>query len=286
MPPGFRPDAPRSAPLSPPDSYWLDAALKRAIPTATITTVAQRHYRLYAVACDTPLLIFPLAGTKRFHCGGKTWECRAGQFLMTHFAVRADVENIPDGGSPYRAWAIPFPWAAVDMARGLIAGHALVPVSSELAGVGEVSSIEEALLAYLRDAAETDPALQNYRLLGILLALFRAGQDQFILANDPSLSSRIRVAVSANPAREWASANFEALFHLSGATLRRRLAAEGASLRGLIQEARLHSALVHLQTMRTPLKAVASAHGYRSVTSFRHNFSERFGLDPAEVANP
>ena len=204
---------------------------------------------------------------------------------MSHFAVQADVENVPDDGMPYRAWAIPFPWNVVDMARGLVTGNTLSSASSEQAGVGEVSSIAEVLRTYIRDAAETEPALKNYRLLGILLALFRAGHDSFILASDPSLSARIRVTVSANPAREWTSANFEEVFHLSGATLRRRLAAEGTSLRALIQEARLHSALVHLQTTRNPLKAVAFAHGYRTVAAFRRNFAERFGLDPVEVAN-
>jgi transcriptional regulator GlxA family with amidase domain len=40
-----------------------------------------------------------------------------------------------------------------------------------------------------------------------------------------------------------------------------------------------------LQVTRKPVKAVALDHGYRSVPSFRRNFIERFGIDPAEVAN-
>ncbi|HXU92937.1 MAG TPA: helix-turn-helix transcriptional regulator [Gallionella sp.] len=260
----------------------LIAALEQS-SLADSATVALHRYRLHAVACDIPLLMIPLSGMKRFHAGGRTWECATGQFLMTHFAMQADIENIPDGVAPYRAWAIPFPWEVVSMARGLLVGA--VQKQGEAVSVGELFVAMDALLAYIGDADTTDTALRNYRLLGILLALFRAGYGQFLLAHDPSLSARIRLAVSADPAREWTSAHFEDVFCISGATLRRRLVAEGTSLRALIQDARLHSALVQLQVTRKPVKAVALDHGYRSIPSFRRNFTERFGIDPAEVAN-
>ncbi len=260
----------------------LTAALEQSNLAAS-ATVALHRYRLHAVACDIPLLMIPLAGVKRFHAGGATWECATGQFLMTHFAMQADIENIPGGAGPYRAWAVPFPWEVVNMARSLLLG--VVPVQGAAVSVGELSAVMESLLAYIGDADATDSALRNYRLLGILLALFRAGHVQFLQAHDPSLSARIRLAVSAEPAREWTSAHFEEAFCISGATLRRRLVAEGASLRALIQEARLHSALIQLQVTRKAVKAVALDHGYRSIPSFRSNFIERFGIDPAEVAN-
>lgn len=258
------------------------AALEQSCLAAS-ATVALHRYRLHAVACDIPLLMIPLSGMKRFHALGGTWECSTGKFLMTHFAMQADIENIPDGAAPYRAWALPFPWEVVNMARGLL--HGARQAQGEAVSVGKLPAVMEALLAYIGDADTTDTALRNYRLLGILLALSRAGHDQFLSAHDPSLSARIRLAVSADPAREWTSAHFEDEFCISGATLRRRLVAEATSLRALIQEARLHSALVQLQVTRKPVKAVALDHGYRSIPSFRRNFAERFGIDPADVAN-
>jgi AraC-like DNA-binding protein len=260
----------------------LIAALDQSGLVAT-ATVAQHRYRLHAVACDVPLLMIPLAGMKRLHALGRTWECAAGQFLMTHFAMQADIENIPDGVAPYRAWVIPFPWDVVSIVRGLLSGA--VPPQGEAVSVGELPVVLDALQDYITDADTTDAALRNYRLLGILLALSRAGHCQFLAAHDPSLSARIRLAVSADPSREWTSTHFEEEFFISGATLRRRLVAEGTSLRVLIQEARLHSALVQLQVTRKPVKVVALDHGYRSIPSFRRNFTERFGIDPAKVAN-
>lgn len=259
------------------------SALLEQSSFAASATVALHRYRLHAVACDMPLLMIPLAGSKRFHALGGTWECATGQFLMTHFAMQADIENIPGDAGPYRAWAVPFPWEVVNMARSLLVG--VVAVQGAAVSVGELSAVMESLRAYIGDADATDSALCNYRLLGILLALFRAGHGQFLQAHDPSLSARIRLAVSTEPAREWTSSHFEEAFCISGATLRRRLVAEGASLRALIQEARLHSALIQLQVTRKPVKAVALDHGYRSIPSFRRNFTERFGIDPADVAN-
>jgi AraC-like DNA-binding protein len=261
----------------------LIAALERS-SFASSSTVEQRHaYRLHAVVCDTPFLAVPLAGVKRFHAHGKTWECHAGQFLMSHFDIQADVENVPVDGFPYRAWVVSMPWEVISVARGLLAG--VVQAQGEAVSVGELPAVTDALLAYIEDADTNDTALRNYRLLGILLALSRAGHGQFIQAHDPSLSARIRLAVFSDPACEWVSTHFEETFFLSGATLRRRLAAEGTSLRALIQEARLHSALTQLQVTRKPMKAVALDHGYRSIPSFRRNFIERFGIDPALVTN-
>lgn len=260
----------------------LEAALERA-GAISDATVARHRYRLHAVAIDMPLLMVPLSGTKRLHAAGKSWTCPAGRFLMVHGAMQCDVENILENGAPYRAWVLAFPWEVVELARGLLAGRA---GEESMASVGDLASVEEALLSYLDDAATADAALRNYRRLGVLLALFNAGHGAFVRASDPGLSARIRVAVSGDPAREWLSAHFEEMFFLSGATLRRRLAAEGASLRELVRDARLHAGLARLQTVRAPLKSVAQACGYRSVASFRSNFTERFGIDPSEVARP
>jgi AraC-like DNA-binding protein len=207
---------------------------------------------------------------------------------MSHSAVDANIENFPDIHEPYRALAIMFPWEVLDIARNLLSGSQMnnTPASSDVVSVGELSAINNSLLIYLSDANVTDSAIRNYRLLGILLALFRAGHGQFLRSTDPSYSSRIRMAVSAAPSREWTSSHFEEVFYLSGATLRRRLASEGTSLRELIQDARLHSALMQLQTSVIPIKAVAASHGYLSVSAFRRGFYKRFGLDPSDVANP
>jgi AraC-like DNA-binding protein len=256
-----------------------------AVLLASDATVAQQSYRLHAVSCDLPLLIVPLSGTKQLHTAGKSWACRPGQFLMMHRAMQADIENIPDAHAAYRAWVLPFSWAVVELARKLLPSEPLPASDADPVSVDDLALLGDALLAYAADAETTDATLRDYRLLGVLLALHRAGHGQFLQAQDPALSARIRLAVAADPAFDWQSARFETMFGLSGATLRRRLSAEGTTLRAVLQDARLHAGLLRLQNSRKPVKAVALDVGYRSVATFRRNFVERFGLDPAQVAN-
>lgn len=247
------------------------------------TIVARREYLLRAVACDLPLLVVPLQGCKRLR-QGQTWEeCRAGQFVMLHQAQYLDVENRPDADAAYRALIVAFPWHLLDMARSLLARRPQVQPAACALSRGELQSLEAALQLYLACDPADSPATEH-AALGLLLALARAGHDAFRLARNPSLAARARLMIAAAPARDWKSADLEEAFCISGATLRRQLQEEGTSFRALLQEARLHHGLTLLQTSARPLKSVAAACGYRSPTSFRRAFAERFGQEPAAVA--
>jgi AraC-like DNA-binding protein len=116
-----------------------------------------------------------------------------------------------------------------------------------------------------------------------MLALVRAGHAGFLDAREERFEARVRALVSEAPARPWSSAMLERLLHVSGATLRRKLAAEGTSLREVVTEARLHHAVALLQTRPLPLKTVAAQSGYRSVQAFSRQFEARFGVDPMTV---
>lgn len=268
---------------------WIEPGLAQAGAYATI--VAQCAYKLRAVGIDQPSLILPLAGTKRVELGVARAQVEPGAFLMIHQVASLQVENLPPAGAglPYRAWAIGFPWRVVELARTLL--NPYVPPAAEVNRIRPFSNGSNApLLPALQQLMEAltardapDAALIDHALLGVLVALARNGHAQFLRASDPSLSARIRLLVAAAPDREWTSADFEEALHVSGATLRRRLAEEDTSLRMLLREARLHHGLALLQCSRRPVKSVALACGYRSVPSFTRNFVDRFGIDPSEV---
>jgi AraC-like DNA-binding protein len=256
----------------------------RALPEAPGARVALRSCCIAGVAVDTPVLLLVLEGEKRLDVSGVSVHGRRGEFVMLHRPERVDMTTAPGRHRcAYRAWAIPFPWRLVELARSLVgvqpAGRAEPPAS-----VGPVALLAGSLAALL-DAAEADapPALLDHALLGLLVALASAGHGQFLRAADPSLAAQVRLLVGAAPTRPWRSAHVEALLHVSGATLRRRLAEEGTSLRDLIREARLHHGLGLLQSTRKPLKAVARESGYRSVASFARGFQARFGVAASAV---
>jgi AraC-like DNA-binding protein len=248
------------------------------------TVVAQQHYRLHAVSCDLPLLIIPLQGHKRLRNGEQWFDCSPGEFLMLHHAQQVDIENLPATDGPYRALVISFPWRLLEVARSFLAMHPTAASSSTVSiSQGPLAPLEQALASYLACAAD-DPLGIDHVSLGLLLALARAGHDGFTHARDPSLAARARLLIAAEPARDWKSADLEARFAISSATLRRRLQEEQSSFRKLLQEARLHHGLQLLQTQRQPLKSTAAACGYSSLASFNRAFAQRFGLEPSAVA--
>lgn len=253
-----------------------------ARPPPGIITAAD-GYRLRAVAFDAPTLLVVRSGLKRLGRPPNGIAARAGQFVMVHTVGARDVENLPRDGAPYRAWAIPFEWRLVAVARTLLGPG--VPASGAPETVGPAAALEEPLRALLALPAGASAADRALRLLEILLALAQRGHARFLDASDPSLAARVRALVAAEPGRRWSSAALERRLGVSGATLRRRLAASGTSLRELVREARLQHGLGLLQATRQPLKAVAFACGYRSATSFGRNLAARYGVDPATLSS-
>ncbi|AVR94928.1 helix-turn-helix transcriptional regulator [Pseudoduganella armeniaca] len=260
---------------------WLTAGIA-AYPHCLIA--APQRYSLRALDIDQPALIIPLQGRKAVAEPQLSTQIGPGHYLMVHRALRATVQNIPEHGD-YRAWCIPFSWRLIDLARELLAVHAPPPAPGPNHSSGMVDILYPELQHVLAALARPDdPCAWDHALLGVLLALHRAGDDQFRLAHDLSVAARVRLLVAAAPARPWTSADVEAQLHMSGATLRRRLAEEQTSLRVVVRDARLHHGLALLQTTQRPLKAVAAACGYESVPSFARQFSARFGVPPAVIS--
>lgn len=270
---------------------WLEAGLQSGAEHVTI--LAQRAYRLRAVQVDAPLLVVPLSGVKRLDVDGKHAEVACGEFVMLHQACSMGVENLPPPGTQaYRAWVVSFPWRVVALARTLVGAHgADAPRTAALAkafSAGDITPLLPGVRAYLAAMAPMgevpNAAQRDHAMLGLLLALARCGHDQFLHAHDPSLAARIRLLVAAVPARNWASGDFELALHVSGATLRRRLAQEETSLRAILRETRLQHGLGLLQSSRKPLKSIALACGYQSVASFSKGFVAQFGVEPGAVS--
>ena len=280
------PSAVRQPPVDAALPDWLPAGLL----AGGVVISAMQPYTLRATDIDQPALIIPLCGQKVVVADRVRTAVRPGEFLMMHRTFRGTIQNLTVDGI-YRAWCIPFPWRVIELARTLLDAHALPPAPGPAVGKGLLAPLHDALRTLLAvlaaggDGDSGDGAARDHALLGVLLALARLGEGQFRLAQDPTLAARIRMLVSAAPDRAWSSADLEATLHMSGATLRRRLAAERTSLRALVRDARLDHGMHQLQATRRAVKTVARACGYRSVPSFRRQFAQRFGVDPALVGN-
>ena len=126
----------------------------------------------------------------------------------------------------------------------------------------------------------TPDEFRAYRREGIVLA---AGMVLRVPPDDARVSGRIRAMLSTRLDGEWSSDAIARSLAMSEATLRRRLAAEGVTLRELIADVRMASALVLLQATSRPVSEIASAVGYDSPSRFAVRFRDRFGFAPTAV---
>lgn len=258
------------------------ADCQRADGYACIT--ARREHGASSVEIPQPQFAILLQGRKQVRTAQQSLEFVPGDLFLITRRCRIDVVNIPDPHSGlYLSAIVPMCAEALTAARALWneplpeAGDALAKLP--LADHG-------ATLLQWRQALEHGHYTEaRLALAALAVAFCRRGHGSLLIPPEPSVGERVRDLIAAQPERDWQSRDFEAQLGLSGATLRRRLAAEQCSVRELITDARLAHAMGLLYTTRLPLKTVAARVGYRSLGSFNKRFAERYGLEPAAIGN-
>ena len=257
------------------------AECQRAEEYVCIT--ARREHGVRSAAIDRPTLAVVLRGRKRLHLDGASVELAAGDLFLFTRPCRLDAFNWPDADGLYLTLMLPLCDEVLSAARTLWA-QPVVQGGPEVIAMPAVRLA--APLAAWADAlrqGEYGPA--RAALATLLVRLCEMGHAAMLAPAPPSLSTRIRALVAQAPQRAWRSADFEAELGLSGATLRRHLVAEGASLLDAVAEARLACGLNLLYTTRWPVKTVAARVGYRSVPTFTRRFMQRYGLEPTQIGN-
>lgn len=96
----------------------------------------------------------------------------------------------------------------------------------------------------------------------------------------PSLADRVRAVLRDSPHAPPTLGQVAATLHQSTRTLRRRLAAEGASYRSLLDEVREKLAALLLQDGALTVEEVAQRLGYAETASFTHAFRRWTGVGP------
>jgi AraC-like DNA-binding protein len=245
---------------------------------------ARCDHGVKSVDIDRPMLGLVLRGTKHLRCGTKTDDFGPGDLLAMAPGMRFDAVNRPDpADGRYLTLSVPL------CDEVLAAARLVWPRPVQPSGLGFTRVPAGTLageLTALADAVEADDELRaRLAVLNVLAQLAQNGATDLLLPPAPSLSAQVRQLVAQAPTRAWQSTDFEQVLGTSGATLRRRLAAEGTALRELITHARLACALDLLYTTRWPVKTVADRVGYRSVESFTRRFRERYGLDASAIGN-
>lgn len=264
----------------------MQALLARCKALLPLTRASQAHC-LRAVRITDAAIALPLHGRKQIHERDLPLLVEPGQALVMAGQQGFDVENIPDPAlGEYRAAVFSIPTEVITAARLLI-GEPLGGFSGPRLSVVPLATFAAAMEKLLTAHALTKPSplAQRQAQLELVLALFAHGESGLLTLAKPRLADRISQLIGSDPAHDWNSGHFETAFNISGATLRRQLAAETTNLRAVLAEARMSHALYLLQSTRQSVKSVAHRTGYQSVSSFVRRFQARYGVEPSRVAN-
>ncbi|MHC9084197.1 helix-turn-helix domain-containing protein [Luteimonas sp. RIT-PG2_3] len=245
---------------------------------------ARREHGARSVDIAGPQLAILLQGRKQVHSAEAALVFVPGDLFLVARRCRIDVVNTPDPDSGlYLSAIIPLCEEALTAARALW-NEPLPAAGADIARCA-LADFGVPLLQWREALAQGRYTEARLALATIVIGLCRQGHGSLLLPPVPSVSTQLRELVAARPAHAWQARDFEEQLAISGATLRRRLAAEQTSVRELLADARLAHAMELLYTTRLPLKTIASRVGYRSVNSFRKRFSARYGLEPAAIGN-
>lgn len=245
---------------------------------------ARHQHGAQSVDIPRPQMAVLLQGRKQVRTATQSLELVPGDIFLITRRCRIDVVNLPDPASGiYLSAVISLCEEALAAARALW-NEPLPQAGADLARLPAIE-FGPTLLQWRQALQEGRYTEARLALAALAVAFCRRGHGGLLLPPEPSLAAQLRELVAAQPQRAWQSRDVEGELGLSGATLRRRLAAERTSLREIIAEARLARAMELLYTTRWPLKTVAAQVGYRSASSFSKRFQQRYGLDPADIGN-
>ena len=245
---------------------------------------AQLPHTVKSVQVERPLFGLVLHGTKRLSTGQQAVQLRAGDVFLVTGRCHIDAHNAPDPASQrYLAITLNLCDEVLHAARILWA-QPLLPDDTQLIAL-PAGSLADALHTWSSALLQGHYEQARAALVQMVIWLCRQGHHALLAPPPPRLADSVRQLIAAAPARPWLSRDVEAALHLSGASLRRHLAAEGTSLSQVLRDARMGHALELLYTTALPIKAVAARAGYQSVQSFNRQFEARYQLRPADIGN-
>lgn len=248
----------------------------------TLQILVRREQRLAAVPFAEPCVVEIVRGRKILAVDGSEMVVGPGELVFVNAGVVATITNEPDEGGVYRA-------SCLGLASDLVREHVLArgrPPEGAWQAAGRMRA-GRPLCATFRHAVsglEAEPALSDRLLRHRLRELLIALEDEGFwcrIGAVPDVAERVRRLLAAAPAEAWTAARVAARLHLSEASLRRALAGEGCSFRGLLDEVRMGLALALIQGSTINLQRVAAACGYASPSRFAARFRTHFGVPPS-----
>ncbi|WP_137937412.1 AraC family transcriptional regulator [Chitinivorax sp. B] len=250
---------------------------------------ATHRHAIRRVPINQPTLIRVVRGNKQVWWGQVDRQIGIDTMLVLPVGAEVHLANVPDVTGCYEAEM----WSLDAMLLARMQRHHAEVVASSLS-LDRVSlpwqmldPVTERAWTRLWSSITTSelalPIIQH-RAEECLLSLLLAGGGQALfVANNGGVVDRVRQWVMLLPAHPWTTAELAARMNCSEATLRRKLAHFGASVRDILENVRMGQGLALLQTSSHDVAEIAAQCGYQSASRFSIRFRERYGLSPSEL---
>jgi AraC-like DNA-binding protein len=254
--------------------------------------VCKERQRLSSISFDSPWIVLVLEGRKRLE-EERPRTVEAGDAVLFATRTPLTVTNVPDPDSGhYHALCL----EVTGEARALLERHH-PDLGGTLAGwfgprscvvrpgVPALQAFEHVCETILTPAAH--PRLLHHQLEGFLLALLIEADPHARAV--PAAQARtdlvmaVRNLVAERLEATWDGGSVARRLGLSPATLRRRLASEGTSLRSLLLHLRMSLARTLLSDGRATVAEVALRCGYESPAKFSRQFARWSGTLPSAL---
>lgn len=235
----------------------------RGAAAGLFSFVTHQRERIAGAAFSRLSIVVIIEGSKQVVSMGRQQRFAAGTILVLPAGWRGDVVNDPDPQSgAYRAIFIDFPDALVRMAE-----QAFPPLRQPPRLDLALDTMAADAIRHAADGigGNLPATLVEHRVLEILLVL---GQRGALPVRSGSTADIVRSLVRWQPDRAWTADMIAAEIGTSNATLRRRLAQEGTSLRATLAAERTALAEAMLQHDGISMREAALANGYRSPRRF------------------
>ena len=236
----------------------------RSAAAGLFSFVTHQRERIAGAAFSRLSIVVIVEGCKHVVSMGRQLRFAAGSILVLPAGWRGDVVNDPDPQTgAYRAIFIDFPDHLVRLAEQAFPPLRRPPRLDLALDAMAADAIRHAGDGIAEGTLPT--ALIEHRVLEILLVL---GQRGALPLRSDSTADAVRSLVRWQPDRAWTADTIAAEIGTSNATLRRRLALEGTSLRATLAAERVALAEAMLQQDGVSMREAALATGYRSPRRF------------------
>lgn len=262
----------------------------RVASSAAFVARARTHFGV--VRPKRTLIALILEGRKDISHGGVSASLRRGDVLVVPRGVSYDVGVLPGKAAGcFRALCVE---VSGEAAAAFARAHPERSISRELGAFEPdrphvLRASEATLLAFVHFALtlfsdDAAPALVRHRLEDLVLSLsLQHTPSARRGAADTDIVLATRQLVRGDLAARWPAEIVARRLATSVTTLRRKLAADGTSLRKVRAEERMDAAAALLTRRGSRVSDVAAACGYASPSKFAKQYRERFGKAPRDA---